>query len=125
MVEGVRRQSDTQAGRAAGGDTSGQVAVDFPNKAHLFRFAFFIPLISQIPRSVTMRRTSAWLGWALCLCASLAAGARDSAEDAEMRLDRIREDGTEPETGTEFLRCNKVQIHPVPACSHQKKLPLY
>ncbi|XP_029004087.1 proprotein convertase subtilisin/kexin type 9 isoform X2 [Betta splendens] len=58
-----------------------------------------------------MRRTSALLGWALCLCASLVAGARDFTEDAEVTLGRVREDGTEPETGAEpgaeFLRCNK------------------
>ncbi|XP_026201151.1 proprotein convertase subtilisin/kexin type 9 isoform X2 [Anabas testudineus] len=58
-----------------------------------------------------MRRTSAWVGWALCLCASLAANAQDYPEDDEMILDLIREDGTQPETGTEpaaeFLRCNK------------------
>ncbi|XP_040895738.1 proprotein convertase subtilisin/kexin type 9 isoform X2 [Toxotes jaculatrix] len=58
-----------------------------------------------------MRRTSAWIGWALCLCASLAMGAQDYPEDDEMILDLIREDGTQPESGAEpaaeFLRCNK------------------
>lgn len=58
-----------------------------------------------------MRLTSAWFGWALCLCASLAVSAQDDPEDDEMILDLIREDGTQPETGTEpsaeFLRCNK------------------
>uniref|UniRef100_A0A3Q1FCP2 Proprotein convertase subtilisin/kexin type 9 n=1 Tax=Acanthochromis polyacanthus TaxID=80966 RepID=A0A3Q1FCP2_9TELE len=58
-----------------------------------------------------MRRTSAWLGWTLCLCASLAVCAQDYTEDDEMILELIREDGTEPETGAEpaaeFLRCNK------------------
>lgn len=60
-----------------------------------------------------MRLTSAWFGWALCLCASLAVSAQDDPEDDEMILDLIREDGTQPETGTEpsaeFLRCNKVE----------------
>ncbi|XP_018525742.1 proprotein convertase subtilisin/kexin type 9 isoform X2 [Lates calcarifer] len=57
-----------------------------------------------------MRRTSAWIGWALCLCASLAVSAQNYPEDDEMNLDLIREDGTQPESGAEpeFLRCNKV-----------------
>lgn len=59
-----------------------------------------------------MRRTLAWIGWALWLCASLAVSAQDYPEDDEMILDLIREDGTQPETGAEppaeFLRCNKV-----------------
>lgn len=58
-----------------------------------------------------MRRTSAWFGWTLYLCASLAVCAQDYTEDDEMILELIREDGTEPETGAEpaaeFLRCNK------------------
>lgn len=63
-----------------------------------------------------MRRSCRWIGWALCLCASLAVSARndvggDSVND--MFLDLVHEDGTEPETGTEtsapFLRCNKVR----------------
>ncbi|XP_069555276.1 proprotein convertase subtilisin/kexin type 9 [Brachyistius frenatus] len=58
-----------------------------------------------------MRRTSAWTGWALCLCASLAVCAQDYPEEDEMMLDLIREDGTQPETGAEpaakVLRCNK------------------
>ncbi|XP_030583789.1 proprotein convertase subtilisin/kexin type 9 [Archocentrus centrarchus] len=59
-----------------------------------------------------MRRTSAWIGWALCLCASLAVRAQDYTEDDEMILDLIQKDKAEPETGTEpaaeLLRCNKV-----------------
>ncbi|GLD65765.1 proprotein convertase subtilisin/kexin type 9 isoform X1 [Lates japonicus] len=57
-----------------------------------------------------MRRTSAWISWALCLCASLAVSAQNYPEDDEMNLDLIREDGTQPESGAEpeFLRCNKV-----------------
>ncbi|XP_029285522.1 proprotein convertase subtilisin/kexin type 9 isoform X2 [Cottoperca gobio] len=58
-----------------------------------------------------MRRTSAWVGWALCLCTALAASAQDYPEDDKMILDLIREDGTQPETGdepaAEFLKCNK------------------
>ncbi|XP_071343039.1 proprotein convertase subtilisin/kexin type 9 [Trachinotus anak] len=58
-----------------------------------------------------MRRTSAWIGWALCLCASLSVGAQDYPEDDEMTLGLIREDGTQPESGAEpaaqLLRCNK------------------
>ncbi|XP_072244824.1 proprotein convertase subtilisin/kexin type 9 [Leuresthes tenuis] len=58
-----------------------------------------------------MRRASAWIGWALCLCASLAVCAQDYPEDDEMILDLIREDATQPETGAEpaaeFFRCNK------------------
>uniref|UniRef100_A0A3Q4I8Q9 Proprotein convertase subtilisin/kexin type 9-like n=1 Tax=Neolamprologus brichardi TaxID=32507 RepID=A0A3Q4I8Q9_NEOBR len=59
-----------------------------------------------------MRCTSAWIGWALCLCASLAVRAQDYTEDDEMILDLVGEDRTDPETGTdpaaEFIRCNKV-----------------
>lgn len=59
-----------------------------------------------------MRRTSGWIGWALCLCASLTVSAPDHHEDDEVILDLIREDGTPPETGAEpaaeLLRCNKV-----------------
>ncbi|KAM9357695.1 proprotein convertase subtilisin/kexin type 9 [Symphorus nematophorus] len=58
-----------------------------------------------------MRRTSGWIGWALCLCASLTVSAQDYPEDDDMILDLIREDGTQPETGAEpaaeFFRCNK------------------
>lgn len=56
-----------------------------------------------------MRRTSAWLGWTLCLCASLAACAQDYPEDDELILDQVREDGTGPgaEPGAEVFRCNK------------------
>lgn len=58
-----------------------------------------------------MRRGCRWIGWALCLCASLAVSARDDSVD--MFLDVMHEDGTEPETGAEpaapFLRCNKVR----------------
>ncbi|KAF3835081.1 hypothetical protein F7725_027639 [Dissostichus mawsoni] len=59
-----------------------------------------------------MRRTSAWVGWALCLCTSLAASAQDylRVED-EMILDLFSEDGTKPEPRAvptaEFLKCNK------------------
>lgn len=60
-----------------------------------------------------MRRTSAWVGWVLCLCASLAVCAQDYPEDDEMILDLNLEDGAQPETGAEsaaeFLRCNKVK----------------
>ncbi|XP_037530232.1 proprotein convertase subtilisin/kexin type 9 [Nematolebias whitei] len=54
----------------------------------------------------------AWIGWALCLCASSAAvRVQDDPEDDEMILDLIRDDGTQPETGAEptveFLKCNK------------------
>ena len=59
-----------------------------------------------------MHRTSGWIGWALCLCASLTVSAQDYPETDEMILDLIRGDGTRPETGAEpaadFLRCNKV-----------------
>ncbi|XP_005923322.2 proprotein convertase subtilisin/kexin type 9 [Haplochromis burtoni] len=59
-----------------------------------------------------MRCTSAWIGWALCLCASLAVRAQDYTEDDGMILDLVGEDRTDPETGTdpaaEFIRCNKV-----------------
>lgn len=65
-----------------------------------------------------MRRSCRWIGWALCLCASLAMSARDYVGDDrvnDMSLNLMHEDGTEPETetGTEpaapFLRCNKVR----------------
>lgn len=59
-----------------------------------------------------MRCTSAWIGWTLCLCASLAVRAQDYTEDDGMILDLVGEDRTDPETGTdpaaEFIRCNKV-----------------
>ncbi|XP_060887825.1 proprotein convertase subtilisin/kexin type 9 [Labrus mixtus] len=60
-----------------------------------------------------MRRSSGWIGWTLCLCASLTVqSAQDYPEDDDMILDLIREDGTQAETGTEpaadFFRCNKV-----------------
>ncbi|KAK2835823.1 hypothetical protein Q5P01_016307 [Channa striata] len=58
-----------------------------------------------------MRRTPAWLGWALCLCASLAVSAQDQPEDDAGILDLIRDDGTRHESRAEpaapFLRCNK------------------
>ena len=61
-----------------------------------------------------MRRTSAWIGWALCLCASLAAGVRDDPEADETIPDLMSEDGTRPESGAEpaaeFLRSNKVRM---------------
>lgn len=61
-----------------------------------------------------MRRSSRWIGWALCLCASLTVSALDYPEDDDMILDVMREDGTQPETGSEpaaaFLRCNKVRM---------------
>lgn len=61
-----------------------------------------------------MRRGSRWIGWAICLCASLTVSARDYPEDDGMILDVMREDGTQPETGSEpaaaFLRCNKVKM---------------
>ncbi|TWW57635.1 Proprotein convertase subtilisin/kexin type 9 [Takifugu flavidus] len=50
-----------------------------------------------------------WMGCALCLCASLTGSARDSREDDIMNL--WRENGTQPDTGTEpmaeILKCNK------------------
>ncbi|KAK5869948.1 hypothetical protein PBY51_024622 [Eleginops maclovinus] len=58
-----------------------------------------------------MRHTSAWVGWALCLCTYVAASVQDHQEVDEMILDLIREDGTQPEPGAapaaEFLKCNK------------------
>ncbi|KAM9848299.1 proprotein convertase subtilisin/kexin type 9 [Aulostomus maculatus] len=58
-----------------------------------------------------MRRASAWVGWALCLCASLAISAQHEPENKQMDLDLIRGDGTQPEAGlepaAEFLRCHK------------------
>lgn len=61
-----------------------------------------------------MRRGSCWIGWTMCLCASLTVSARDYPEDDGMILDVMREDGTRPETGSEpaaaFLRCNKVKM---------------
>lgn len=59
-----------------------------------------------------MRRTSPWVGWALCLCASLAVSAQDYIEEDELVLDPVRDDGTRPESGAEFLRCNKVRTVP-------------
>lgn len=56
-----------------------------------------------------MRRSAHWIGWALCLCASLTA----SAQDDGAIVDLMREDGTEADTGAEpaaeLLRCNKVR----------------
>lgn len=61
-----------------------------------------------------MRRSSGWIGWALCLCASLTVSARDHLEDDGTVLDLMREDGTVPEGGVEpaaeLLRCNKVTM---------------
>ncbi|XP_029938675.1 proprotein convertase subtilisin/kexin type 9 [Salarias fasciatus] len=58
-----------------------------------------------------MHRTSAWLGCALCLCASLVACAQDYPENDEMIPDPVSEDDTQSDTGdepaAEFLRCNK------------------
>lgn len=55
-----------------------------------------------------MRRTSAWIGWALCLCASLSVCAQDDPEDAERTPDLIPEDGGAG-PAAEFLKCNKVK----------------
>lgn len=61
-----------------------------------------------------MRRSSGWIGWALCLCASLTVSARDYTEDDDAVLDLMREDGTLSEGGVEptaeLLRCNKVTM---------------
>ncbi|KAM3876108.1 LOW QUALITY PROTEIN: proprotein convertase subtilisin/kexin type 9 [Diretmus argenteus] len=58
-----------------------------------------------------MRCTSERVGWvALCLCALMSVSAQGDSEEDEMILDLIRQDGTQPESGTgpaEFLRCNK------------------
>ncbi|KAG7228830.1 hypothetical protein INR49_008608, partial [Caranx melampygus] len=54
-----------------------------------------------------MCRTSAWIGWALCLCASLSASAQDYPEDDDPIVDLIRGDRTVAEPAAEFLRCNK------------------
>ncbi|KAK5930878.1 hypothetical protein CgunFtcFv8_027080 [Champsocephalus gunnari] len=58
-----------------------------------------------------MRRTSAWVGWVLCLCTYLAASAQDYPDENEIILDLFREDGTKPEPRAvptaEFLECNK------------------
>uniref|UniRef100_A0A1A7WLH9 Proprotein convertase subtilisin/kexin type 9 n=1 Tax=Iconisemion striatum TaxID=60296 RepID=A0A1A7WLH9_9TELE len=51
----------------------------------------------------------AWVGWALCLCASSAVCAQGFSDDDEI-LDLIRDDGTQPEAAepdAEFLKCNK------------------
>lgn len=67
-----------------------------------------------------MRCALEWVGWALCLCAFvlLAVSAQDYSEEDEMILDLIRQDETQPESGTEpaaeFLRCNKVILNNVP-----------
>ncbi|XP_020558603.1 proprotein convertase subtilisin/kexin type 9 isoform X1 [Oryzias latipes] len=55
-----------------------------------------------------MRRACAWIGWALCVCASVSVCAQDDPEDDGM----IPEDGTQPERGgagaaAEFLKSNK------------------
>nr|XP_046246622.1 proprotein convertase subtilisin/kexin type 9 isoform X2 [Scatophagus argus] len=82
-----------------------------------------------------MRRTSCWIGWALCLCASLAVSAQDYPEEDEINLDLIREDGIQAETRTEpaaeFIRCNKaawrmpgqylVMLHPGTHESHVQR----
>lgn len=57
-----------------------------------------------------MRRACAWIGWALCVCASVSVCAQDDPEDDGM----IPEDGTQPERGgagaaAEFLKSNKVK----------------
>ncbi|KAK5907306.1 hypothetical protein CesoFtcFv8_005173 [Champsocephalus esox] len=58
-----------------------------------------------------MRRTSAWVGWVLCLCTYLSASAQDYPDEDEIILDLFREDGTKPEPRAvptaEFLKCNK------------------
>ena len=54
------------------------------------------------------------LAVALCLCACslVTANVQDYSEEDAMILELIRQDGTEPESGSlppaEFLRCNKV-----------------
>ncbi|CAB1419754.1 unnamed protein product [Pleuronectes platessa] len=55
-----------------------------------------------------MRRTSAWtwIGWALCLCASLAVSAPDLTEDDELVLD-LTQRGPGAEPPAELLRGNK------------------
>lgn len=65
-----------------------------------------------------MRRGCSWIGWALCLCASLTASAREhdagveSAND-DVFLDVMHEDSKQPGTGTvpaaPLIRCNKVR----------------
>lgn len=61
-----------------------------------------------------MRRDSGWIGWALCLCASLTVSARDYPDGDDTVLDLMREDGTVSESGmepaAELLRCNKVMM---------------
>lgn len=55
-----------------------------------------------------MHRTSAWLGYALCLCASLAVCVQDYPEDDEVIPGLIRQEETGSDNGAaEFLRCNK------------------
>ncbi|XP_024114940.1 proprotein convertase subtilisin/kexin type 9 isoform X2 [Oryzias melastigma] len=53
-----------------------------------------------------MRRASAKIGWALCLCASLSVCLQDDPEDAERTPDLIPEDGGAG-PAAEFLKCNK------------------
>ncbi|RVE73893.1 hypothetical protein OJAV_G00036070 [Oryzias javanicus] len=53
-----------------------------------------------------MRRASAWIGWTLCLCASLSVCAQDDPEDAAPTPDLIPEDGGAG-PAAEFLKCNK------------------
>ncbi|XP_029684391.1 proprotein convertase subtilisin/kexin type 9 isoform X2 [Takifugu rubripes] len=64
---------------------------------------------SRMRRSWSWSWSWSWMGCALCLCASLTGSARDSREDDIMNL--WRENGTQPDTGTEptaeILKCNK------------------
>lgn len=81
--------------------------------AHLYLFAHLLRLNTSSMETVRsdfwrMRRSERWVGWALCLCASLAVSARDARVN-DMPLDVMHEDGAEPETAAPFLRCNKVR----------------
>ena len=108
-----------QTGRAAVGGTNpsgseiNEWICDKSAELIIFFILFFPPLETvQEGFFERMHRTSGWIGWALCLCASLTVSAQDYPETDEMILDLIRGDGTRPETGAEpaadFLRCNKV-----------------
>lgn len=117
MVGGVIWQSGTQGARLSETPNIWITQTEIKNSlVDLCLFTLTYPnFTGNDPRLVwRMRRTSFWVCWALCLCASLAASAQDYPEDDQMILDLIREDGTEPETGAEpaaeFLRCNKVII---------------